>query len=135
MSAAFRWRKAVYFLLLSAILLLNLLPWFGWTWHRVLPEHTHLFVGNASEQGDEVLVSPRPSDSPDPCAKCPQTRIESGVVHLPAELALQLFALAISISVCFVLVLNLGRASRLFERTWLYRPPFLASPDPPPTGS
>jgi hypothetical protein len=134
MSAAFRWRKAVYLILLSAIFLLNLLPWFGWTWHRVLPEHTHLFIGNASEHGDEMLVAPRPVDTAEACANCAEIRVESGILHLPAGIALQLLGLAVGISSCFLLVFDFGRMTRLIGPACLYGPPCLAFPDPPPTG-
>ncbi len=81
-----------------------------------------------------MLVSLRTRDPADACAICGETHVESGVVHLPAGIALQLLALAITISISLVLVFDFGRSSRLVGLTCLYRAPYLAFPDPPPTG-
>ncbi len=132
MFAAFRWRKAVLFTLLSAIFLLNFLPWLGWTWHRVLPEHDHVFLGRVSQHEDEELAPPA-IEAAQVCTDCLETRIESGVVHLPAGIALQLLALAMSLSTVFILTFDFSLTSRVSEPTLLYLPPCLAPADPPPT--
>ncbi len=134
MSAAFRWRKAVYSLLLSAIFLLNLLPWFGWTWHRVLPEHTHLFIGPGLARDEEMVPVPPPGErNLDPCLNCSSPQISSGVLHLPDGLALQIAGIALVAAAGFAFVAPIGLQTDVIPEQILYQSPILPLVDPPPS--
>ncbi len=122
-------------LLLSAVFLLNLLPLLGSTWHRVLPEHLHVLIGPVSKHADQPPESPRPLIADRMCTGCTETRVEPGVAHLAAGIALQFLALASSLVTVFALVFNSIRADRILALVRLYCPPCLALPDPPPTCS
>jgi hypothetical protein len=134
MSAAFRWRKAVCSLLLSAIFLLNLLPWFGWTWHRVLPEHMHLFIGHGLARDEEMVPVPPPGERVvDPCLNCGAPQISSVVLHLPDGLTLQIAGIALVAAAVFAFVAPIGFQTDVIPEQILYQSPILPLVDPPPS--
>jgi hypothetical protein len=95
--------------LLSAILLYMLLPFMGVAaWHRVVPEHDHLFV-NGDHHHDEPSNSngemlPAPQNIFNDCVGCDSSQPSITVVHLPNPTgSLSLFALVIGFVASFVI--------------------------------
>ena len=72
--------------LAGAVSFLSLLPSLGWIWHRVLPEHEHLFVGTVHE--DLRVPSTFVADD---CGECAPGET---LLHLPGLGAFQIAALA-----------------------------------------
>jgi hypothetical protein len=131
---AFPWRKAANGALLGAILFLTILPYFGWAWHRVLPEHDHVFFGAPhSETTDEIAsAAPSSANEPDLCTICTGTQISSGVVHLPGSIAAQVLSVAVSPAALFSIRIPQELSIRVVLFSAFYHPPFLVPLDPPP---
>ncbi len=131
---AFPWRKAANGVLLGAILFLTILPYFGWAWHRVLPEHDHVFFGAPhSETADDITPAASSSvQEPDLCTNCTRTQIGSGVVHLPGSIAAQVLSLGVSPAALFSIRMPAELSARVILFSVLYHAPFLSPLDPPP---
>jgi hypothetical protein len=131
----FPWRKAAYAVLLGAILFLTILPYFGFAWHRVLPEHTHLYFGAPhDDSADEPQLTATASTvQPDMPPTGTETQMRSGVLHLPDEVIAQILSLAIGAAALFALCLPPDFPRRLLPLLPLYRNPIVSPLDPPPT--
>lgn len=119
--------------LIGAIVFLSFLPALGWTWHSVLPEHTHAFIGipHAHTDEEEITSTPPPFEEPDVCTACPGTQISRGVVHLPGSFGLQVLGIAGLGALLFVF-LPPDFSSRIIIFPIFYRSPALTLQDPPP---
>lgn len=118
--------------LIGAILFLSLLPSLGWAWHRVLPEHTHVFIGAVHSHEDEIApASPMPDEEQSLCSNCSGTQIGSGVVHLPSNSGLQVVGVA-ALGVLLLAIAPPSLPERIITATLSYQPPALFPPDPPP---
>lgn len=107
-------------ILLIAILFYLLLPNFGWAWHRVLPEHIHIFVG----AGDH------PAPVPDhECATSP----DPNFIHLPSSSAsLSAFAVVVCLFAIFIIPTPSEFSFRVHDLAFCMIAPDLTPPDPPP---
>ena len=118
---------------ISSILFLSFLPALGWAWHRVLPQHTHVFFGIIQpSDDDEILPAPSALDQPALCSNCQGTQIESGVAHLPSSLGLQVMGMAGTLAVFFLLGVLPILSERVLFPPFLYCSPTLVRLDPPP---
>jgi hypothetical protein len=131
---AFPWRRVANGVLLGAILFLTILPYFGWAWHRVLPEHDHVFIGAPhDDSGEEIApAAPSPAQEPDPCTNCTGTQISSGVLHLPGSIAAQILSLAVNPAALLSIRMPADLFTRVILFSVLYHTPFLSPVDPPP---
>jgi hypothetical protein len=115
-------QPALQVVLLMAILFYLLLPNFGWAWHRVLPEHVHIFIGT----GDHHALAPLPdcdAGAPDP-----------NFIHLPSSSAsLSAFAIVVCLFAIFVLPIPAEFSFRVRDLVFCMLAPILPPPDPPPT--
>ncbi len=134
---ALSWRRAANGVLLFAVLFLTILPYFGWAWHRVLPEHDHVFFGAPHEDAGEDIVpaTPPAASEPDPCNPCTQTQIGAGLIHLPGSMAAQILSLAVSPAALFSIRIPADLSTRIIHFAALYHAPFLSPLDPPPMSS
>ncbi len=131
---AFHWRKALSGLVLGAILFLTILPYFGWAWHRVLPEHTHLFFSAHHDHGEEIVPNvPALDNEVNLCLACTETHISAGVVHLPSVLGEQVLGIAVNLAALFWIHVPPAFSDRVILFSILYRSPVLLLLDPPPT--
>jgi hypothetical protein len=129
------WPKALLNgVLVGAILFLSILPALGWAWHRVLPEHMHVFVGVAHSDEDEILPPSTPDASSSLCSNCSGTQIGPGIVHLPGNAGLQVLDMA-ALSALHWVFAPPSLAERIGIPTIFYRPPLIFPPDPPPNAS
>ncbi len=133
--AAFHWRRAANAVLLGAILFLTILPYFGWAWHRVLPEHTHIFFGAPHEAaGDEILPAPSsPAAEPDLVLNTSGTQIGSGIVHLPGFMGAQILSLAVNLAALLWMRMPPELATHVAFSPLFYQSPLFFPLDPPPT--
>ena len=118
--------------LIASILFLTLLPSLGWAWHRVLPEHTHVFLQVVHSDEDEILPAAPSPDLPDPCSDCTTPQLSSGVEHLPSTLGLQVLGMIASLGVLFVCFVPPAFPERVLLPMYSYRSPTMFPPDPPP---
>ena len=127
------WPKALLDgVMVSAIIFLALLPYFGRAWHRVLPEHGHLFVGTGSGLEQDILSGlisitrqGAQFDPGDPVA---------AVIHLPDPTGtLQVFTVAIVLTGTLFIFVSTGFSSRVIPSPICYTPALIPPPDPPPT--
>jgi len=116
--------KIFYAVLVGAVIFLSLLPSLGWIWHRVLPEHQHIFVGTLRE---DLPVSPAFVASD--CTDCIPGET---VLHLPGLGAFQIAATAMSLMLTLCLPIPNEIISRLVPHTRNFSIPFLPRLDPPP---
>ena len=121
--------------LIVSILFLTLLPSLGWAWHRVLPEHTHVFLQVAHSDEDETLPDAPSSEAPDPCSDCTTPQMSSGVEHLPSSLGLQVLGAVATLGVIFLSFVPAGFQERVVFPSFNYRSPTLFPPDPPPNAA
>ncbi len=127
------WRKALCGVLLGAIIFLTLLPYFGRAWHRVLPEHSHVFLGAARPLEQDVLPEDIQNDQQDFSTADDAAFTNTTVIHLPdPTLALQIFAIAIGLIALPFISAPPGFSSRVALPCLLYQSPSLPLPDPPP---
>ena len=119
--------------LIYSILFLTILPSLGWAWHRVLPEHTHVYIGVTHSDTDEILPALPTPDDPPPCLDCKTPQLRSGLVHLPDPQGLQVLGVAASVGVLFFHFVPPAFPERAVISPFLYRPPVVLPPDPPPT--
>jgi hypothetical protein len=118
---------------IGSILFLSLLPALGWAWHRVLPQHTHVFFGIIQPSGDDEILPALPAlNEPVLCSNCQGTQIESGVVHLPSSLGLQVLGMAGTLAVFFLLGVLPMLSERVMFPPFLYCSPTLVKLNPPP---
>jgi hypothetical protein len=109
-----------------------LLPFFGNTWHNVVPEHDHYFLGGAQAH----FASHMDSTELD-VAAAGASRLSVGfggtVVHAfnPAE-ALLVFAIVMGFSALTVLVIPRGLSQRVVPAALFLRSPLLLPLVPPP---
>ena len=126
-------RTTLNVLFIHGILLLTVLPSLGWAWHRVLPEHTHVFFGIIQHSDDdEILPAASTLNDLALCSNCRGTQIESGVVHLPSSLGLQVLGMAASPAVFFLLGVPPMLSEGVMFPPFLYCSPTLVKLDPPP---
>lgn len=126
------WRKALCGVLLSAIIFLTLLPYFGRVWHRVLPEHSHVFLGTARATEQDTFPETIQNDQQDFSTLDPAFA-NTAIVHLPdPTLALQIFAIAIGLLALPFISAPPGFSSRVVSSFLFYKSPSLPLPDPPP---
>ncbi len=130
------WPKALRGILVGAIFFLSILPSFGWAWHRVLPEHQHVFFGAPADDGSDDLISAPDTSVSDPvlCGACAGTQIHSGLVHLPGFLGAQILGIAVSVAALFWIRRSPEISTRVISTQLLYHSPVLSPLDPPPTG-
>ena len=132
------WLKALLnCVLLSAILLYVLLPFMGVaTWHRVVPEHDHLFV-NGDHHHDEPThsdgeLSPAPQNLFDDCVNCNSSQPSLTVVHLPNPTgSMSVFALVIDFVASFTIAIPPSLAGRI-PAFLFHASVFISSPPVPP---
>ncbi len=128
-----RSRKALYSILLGSILFLTLLPYFGRVWHRVLPEHSHVFLGTARALEQDTWPEIIQNDQQDFSAFGDTAFADTAIVHLPdPTLALQIFAVAIGLIALPFISAPPGFSSRVVSPSLFYKSPSLPLPDPPP---
>ncbi len=121
--------------LVGALVFLSVLPAFGWAWHRVLPEHTHVFIGAAHTHVDEVSPAQvMPDEEQSFCSSCPGTQIGAGIVHLPGNSGLQVLGAA-ALGALLWIFAPPSLSERINIPIVFYRPPLLFPPDPPPNTS
>ena len=127
-------RTVIFTALLIAILFLSLLPYFGTAWHRVLPEHSHLFIGSTQKIQQDILPAAISQSEAD--AQFDVGDLGASVIHTPdPAIAFQFFAYAIAlIALPFIFVRN-GFSFRLLSPSLFYSPPLIPPPDPPPTAN
>jgi hypothetical protein len=118
--------------LIASIVFLTLLPSLGWAWHRVLPEHTHVFVGVAHSDEEEIVATSPAADELAPCVDCGGTQIRSGLLHLPDATGLQVLGVAAILGALFLGFLPPALPEPIVISPSLYRSPNLLFPDPPP---
>jgi hypothetical protein len=132
-TSADDWPKApLNGVLIASILFLTLLPSLGWVWHRVLPEHTHVFLQVTHSDADEILPAVPAPDSPDPCLDCTTPQMSSGIAHLPSTLGLQVLGVVATLGVTFLSFIPPALPERVIFPPFFYRSPILFPPDPPP---
>ena len=119
--------------LIYSILFLTILPSLGWAWHRVLPEHTHVYIGVIHSDTDEILPALPKPEVPPPCLDCKIPQMRSGLVHLPDPQGLQVLGVAASVGALLSHFVPPIFPERVVIFPFLYRPPVLLPPDPPPT--
>jgi hypothetical protein len=130
------WPKApLNGVLMIAVLFLSMLPALGWAWHRVLPEHIHVYIGYAHSDVDEIVPAAPASNDLDLCLNCKGAQITSGLAHFADPNGLQVLGVVGILGALF-----LGFVHRAFPETmttppYLYRSPILLLPDPPPDKS
>jgi hypothetical protein len=115
------WPKALESILLGAIVVLSLLPSLGWTWHSVLPEHSHVFLSLAQFVIDKGVSDENPTrfqfpsfSDPDVCTHCTGTAMRSGVIHVPSFDGLQIFVTAVASGGLLVIVRPPDFVNRVF---------------------
>jgi hypothetical protein len=122
-------------MLVGALIFLSALPALGWAWHRVLPEHTHVFIGERHSHVDEVLpANALPDEEQSACPNCTDTQISAGIVHSPSNAGLQVLgiaALGLTLSVCP----PPGFSEHVILPIILFQSPPLLLLDPPPNAS
>jgi hypothetical protein len=129
---AFQWRKAVGGLLLCAVLFLTLLPSLGWTWHRVLPEHEHVYVARPPIDDDEIAPTTQVMSEQEDCLDCTQTQIRTGTIHLPG-LGMQVLGVVANLVDFASITIPPDFTTRVNIYLAFYSPPTLVLLDPPPT--
>jgi hypothetical protein len=126
------WPKALLNgVMLGAIMFLSVLPALGWAWHRVLPEHMHIYIGTAHSDADEIVPAQLVLDDVGECLNCQGTRISSGVEHLPGNSGLQVLGIAAIDLTPFALELPSFSDQVILPQPF-YLPPVLLPSDPPP---
>lgn len=130
------WPKALLNgVLVGAIVFLSVLPALGWAWHRVVPEHTHVFVGESHSHVDEVLpANALPDEEQSFCSNCSGTQIGAGIVHLPGNAGLQVLGAAALGALLWILAPP-SLSERMNIPIVFYRPPLIFPPDPPPNAT
>jgi hypothetical protein len=118
--------------LISAILFLSFLPALGWAWHSVLPEHTHVFLGVAHLDDDEILPASPTPDEPAPCVDCKTPQMSSGVAHIPSSVGLQVLGMAATSGAIFLSFVPTDFLEPVVFPPSLYRSPIVLPLDPPP---
>lgn len=118
--------------LAGAISFLSVLPALGWAWHRVLPEHTHVYIGIAHSDADEILPAAPVTDDLDLCLNCKGTQIRSGLAHLPDPNGLQVVGVVGILGTLFLGFFHPAFPETITISPYLYRSPILLLPDPPP---
>jgi hypothetical protein len=121
--------------LAGAILFYSLLPVLGLaTWHNVVPEHDHLFIGvdhhdQPSDPHGEIAPQPSFND----CVACSSSQPSINVVHLPNPASSSsFFALIIVLIAVFTITIPLSFAERVPPFVF-DTPRFILSPlEPPP---
>ncbi|MBI3913923.1 MAG: hypothetical protein HY327_07025 [Chloroflexi bacterium] len=121
--------------LFAALLFLSALPLFGRAWHRVLPEHAHLFFSASARAADDLFAN----DSV-PLSNFSAPRLTANskqiTLHLPdPALSFQFLSLAIGLFAGFAFVQPREIFLRLPALVYLYQPPYLALLNPPPKTS
>ncbi len=130
------WPKALLNgVLVGAILFLSILPALGWAWHRVLPEHTHVFVGVAHSDDEEIVPTSPAADEPAPCLDCTTPQISSGIAHIPSSLGLQVLGVAATLGAIFLSIVPPDFLEHVVFPPFLYRSPIVLPLDPPPNTS
>lgn len=130
------WPKALLNgVLVGAILFLSILPALGWAWHRVLPEHTHVFIGATHSDADEILPAALSPDDPGLCLDCTTPQMSSGIVHLPSAFGLQVLGVVATLGVIFLCFVPPAFPERVIFPPFLYQSPILLLLDPPPNTS
>ena len=116
--------------LAGAILFYSFLPFLGLaTWHNVVPEHDHLFVGvdhhdQPSDPHDEIAPQPSFND----CVACNSSQPSINVVHLPNPAgSSSFFALIIGLIAVFTITIPPSFAERVRSFV-LDSPRFILSP-------
>ncbi len=128
-------RKTLNVLFIHGLLLLTVLPSLGWVWHRVLPEHTHVFIGvqgTPHSDADELLPTAPASADLGACLNCSGAQIRSGLVHLPSSAGLQVLGIFVTLRALSLLVVPPAFAEGVTVLPLLYQSPVVRSPDPPP---
>ena len=121
--------------LVISILFLSVLPAFGWAWHRVLPEHTHVYIGTVHSEIDEIEPAlPMPAGL-DPCLNCKGAQITSGLAHLADPIGLQVIGIAVLLGALFLGFFHPAFPETMITSPYFYRSPTLLLPDPPPNKS
>jgi len=130
------WPKALLNCMLAgAILFYSFLPVLGLaTWHNVVPEHDHLFVGvdhhdQPSDSHGEILPQPSFND----CVTCTSAQPSITMMHLPNPTgSSSFFVLIIGLVASFTIKIAASLAKRV-PALVLRVPRFVLSPlDPPP---
>jgi len=119
--------------LVGSILFLTVLPSLGWAWHRVLPEHTHVFIGEAHSHVDEVLPAETvPDEAPSFCSGCSGTQIGAGIEHLPGNAGVQVLGIALELGMLMFVLRPPAFSDQVIKSRVFYRSPALLLLDPPP---
>ena len=127
------WPKApLNGVLMASIVFLTLLPSLGWAWHRVLPEHTHVFLQAMHSDEDEIVPAAPSPDGPDPCLDCTTPQMSAGIEHLPSTLGLQVLGVVATLGAISLSFVPPAFPERINTPSFSYRSPILFPPDPPP---
>jgi hypothetical protein len=121
--------------LIVSIVFLTLLPALGWAWHRVLPEHTHVFLQAVHSDEDEIVPAAPMPEGPDPCLVCTTPQMSSGIEHLPSTLGLQVLGIVASLGVMLLSFVPPAFQERVILSAFSYQSPIFFPPDPPPNAA
>lgn len=111
--------------LAAAVIFLSLLPALGWTWHRVLPEHEHLFIGTSH---DDAQVDAHSGEND--CAGCSSS--SGSRLHVYSSNAIQVAAIAIEFAPAISLAVPETPSARVDAPCFRLTSPDLPRLDPPP---
>ena len=121
--------------LICAILFYASLPFLGLdTWHRVIPEHDHLFISadhhhDLTPPNDQILPSTPARD----CVSCNSTQLGINVIHLPNPTGASSFFAFVIGSTAVITIGFLVLFVRRVPGLTLHAPRFISAPlDPPP---
>lgn len=127
------WPKApLNGVLIASVIFLTFLPSLGWAWHRVLPEHTHVYIGVSHLDGDEMMPAAPSPDDAGLCLDCKTPAPSSGIAHLLGADGLQVLGVAATLELTFLRFLPPDFSERVVSLPFLYRSPIVSPPDPPP---
>lgn len=115
-------------MLVGAVLFLLLLPSLGWTWHRVLPEHAHWFIGAFHEDASASHILLAPAD----CIECTSTGNDAAIVHAPGFSAMQIVAIAMGLAPQIAIAIPHGNPEDTTSQSLNPFPLFCSLLDPPP---
>ncbi len=127
------WPKApLKGVLVASVIFLTILPSLGLVWHRVLPEHTHIFLEVARSEADEVVPGTPSPDGVGLCLDCTTPALVSGVVHLPGTNGFEVLGLVAALELTVLGFVLPVIPERVVALPFLYRSPSVPPLDRPP---